>query len=371
MDGPDETSIRRDDTVRHGKLDTSTSLPLKLLSSWLTASYSFRWRPAAHFDEQSAVSESPSLNIQSNGLDAISRTRFLPEIDMEKTDIINSLAKTYGLRKYLEICTPTTGLFYSKIDRGNLETCHRLMYRCPKNFDDGLPIDFRTQIDNSSELLDVINKFIKKEDYYDLIFVDPYHNYDCGAIDMFGAFNLLAPHGVMVIHDCSPPDAGIVSSEFQEGAWCGVTYQVYLEFAWSSDIAGYCTVDSDYGCGVVFNKNARIPKNINLSTPSHKLKYDWFKNRSDNDFRYKYFDSCRSSLLNLIAPDTFKEALNASVPGAFSGPAEVVAVDILSVIPAVADAVPAAAEPPGTAIASEPVPDAAPVAVEPPDATRA
>ena len=61
-----------------------------------------------------------------------------------KTDLINELAAVHGYRSYLEICTPTTGRLYATVDRDRYTTCHRLMYRCPDKFDDGLPIDFRT-----------------------------------------------------------------------------------------------------------------------------------------------------------------------------------------------------------------------------------
>ena len=49
----------------------------------------------------------------------------------DKTDIINFLAGLDGYTSYLEICTPTTGNLYGKIDRTRFTTCHRLMYRTP------------------------------------------------------------------------------------------------------------------------------------------------------------------------------------------------------------------------------------------------
>jgi hypothetical protein len=61
-----------------------------------------------------------------------------------KADLINELSVIHGYRKYFEICTPTTGNMYSAIDRARYATCHRLMYRCPGGFNDGMPIDFRS-----------------------------------------------------------------------------------------------------------------------------------------------------------------------------------------------------------------------------------
>ena len=36
---------------------------------------------------------------------------------MNKADIINALGVRYGFSRYLEICTPTTGLLFADIDR--------------------------------------------------------------------------------------------------------------------------------------------------------------------------------------------------------------------------------------------------------------
>lgn len=286
---------------------------------------------------------------------------------MFKTAIINALAATFGLRRYLEVCTPTTGVHYHEIDRSNLDTCHRLMYRCPKDFDDGLQIDFRTQMEDSSELIDVMTTVLSPSNYYDLIFVDPYHNHECGSIDLFGAFSLLAPHGVMVVHDCSPTDPMTVGPEFQEGAWCGVTYQAFLEFVWSSEIAGYCTVNSDYGCGVVFNKEARFLPNIVLGQPSTKLKYQWVKNRVSDPFRFKFFEANRSSLLNLIAPDAFQDALRAlqaGSPSASTEPSATVAASAGEPASETSLPVELPAEPVNAANAGEPASETIPI-VEP------
>ena len=59
-------------------------------------------------------------------------------------DLINELAAIHGYRSYLEICTYTTGRLYGDLDRKPFAISHRLMYRCPEGYDDGLPIEFRS-----------------------------------------------------------------------------------------------------------------------------------------------------------------------------------------------------------------------------------
>ena len=86
-----------------------------------------------------------------------------------KTHLINELAAIHGYRAYLEICTPTTGNEYAFVDRSRYTTCHRLMYRCPDAFDDGLPIDARTAGDNIDACIGAVGA---RRSCYDAILVE-------------------------------------------------------------------------------------------------------------------------------------------------------------------------------------------------------
>ena len=72
---------------------------------------------------------------------------------MEKYDIINGLAREFGFRRYLEICTPTTGRKYQFIDTALFDVSDRLMYRCSDDFTDGADITFRDPADTSLALM--------------------------------------------------------------------------------------------------------------------------------------------------------------------------------------------------------------------------
>jgi hypothetical protein len=177
-------------------------------------------------------------------------------VNYTKADLINELSVIHGYRKYLEICTPTTGNMYGAIDRARYSTCHRLMYRCPAEFNDGLPIDFRSSNLDVGECV----KAVRARDLkYDVILVDPFHEYEPSALDLREAVNLLVPTGTIIVHDCFPRDATIAVPEYIDGPWCGVTYKAYLDFVLAGKGLIFCTVDTDYGCGV-------IRRNVNLST---------------------------------------------------------------------------------------------------------
>src|SRR5262249_38161739 len=156
-----------------------------------------------------------------------------------KADLINHLAAVHGYRSYLEICTPSTGLQFARLDRGQL-VCHRLMYRCPDDYSDGLDIDFRSGDLDISACLDEIRR---RQLSYDIMLVDPFHEYAQSLRDIAAAFGLIVPGGTIVVHDCLPPNELLATPTYIEGSWCGVTYKAYLDFVTPRDDLVYCTVE--------------------------------------------------------------------------------------------------------------------------------
>ena len=78
-------------------------------------------------------------------------------MNWDKTHIIKYLSKLRDYRTYLEICTPTTGNQFAKIDQSRFDVCHRLMYRCPQGFTDGRDIEFRAP---DLDIVNVLQTFI-------------------------------------------------------------------------------------------------------------------------------------------------------------------------------------------------------------------
>ena len=225
---------------------------------------------------------------------------------MEKYDIVNGLAREFGLRRYLEICTSTTGLKFQYVDPAHFDAYHRLMYRCPPGHDDGFEITHRTEAETSHALVAELHATLPAAEHYDIILVDPHHTYRASRLDLLGALCLLAPHGIMVVHDSNPTDPSIVQPQFQPGTWCGVTYQAYVDFLLGGRLAGHCTVDADYGCGVVFNEAASVPAPWRGRHPPPRLALDWAEAADDDSRRYDLFDRHRAALLNLVTPEHFR-----------------------------------------------------------------
>jgi hypothetical protein len=215
----------------------------------------------------------------------------------DKMDIIKYLSKLRDYRTYLEICTPTTGTLYAKIDPSRFDVCHRLMYQCPQDFSDGLKIDFRAaDLDIGSCLADIERGGFR----YDVILVDPWHEYEASLRDMQAALSLLTDHGSIVIHDCFPPTDDIISPEFVPGSWCGVTFIAYADFVMQNPGLQYQTIDTDFGCGIV----RRDPDSSEPNRPV-VFRDRWNSAKSSPAEAFKFMQMHQYSLLGLGSLDRF------------------------------------------------------------------
>ena len=124
---------------------------------------------------------------------------------LAKHEIAMMLAERYGYSSYLEICSPTTGNTYSLVDQGRFPRRVRLMYRCPPEFSDGELIDFRVEADACDESFG--GELLDSGERFGLVFVDPWHSYSSSRSAIEFGLKVVAPWGLVLVHDCSPPDA--------------------------------------------------------------------------------------------------------------------------------------------------------------------
>lgn len=226
---------------------------------------------------------------------------------MEKYEIINALGRARTDPRYLEICTPTTGMRFTKVDPAIFPVRHRLLYRCPPIHHDGLEITFRTANETSHDLTRALQAADLATNGYDVIFVDPFHTYFAGITDLMGALCLLRPGGVLVVHDCNPDDPATVAPDFRPGTWCGVTYQAFIDFVLATEPAGYYVIDSDYGCAVVHTSASDLP-DLPTARPTRRQVFEWTVVRETPDAAYAHFARNRRTLLNLVTPADFAAA---------------------------------------------------------------
>lgn len=232
-----------------------------------------------------------------------------------KADLINELASIRGYQSYLEIATPTSGMLYGEVNRTRYSTCHRLMYRYPANFvakliylarfQDILPIDFRTSDLDITECVRAIQARGLK---YDVILVDSFHEYAESARDIGVAVDLLNPDGTVIVHDCFPRDSALAGPTFVEGAWCGVTYKAYLDFVLSRKDLDFCTIDTDFGCGII-RKSAGGWSLSQVARQAPDGKRDaidqWIRLGDNHAAAFDLLTAHAGTLLNLVSVDEF------------------------------------------------------------------
>ena len=217
---------------------------------------------------------------------------------MLKSTVCNLLGAKYGYRSYLEIATPGSGGQHELIDRNQFTRCEQLVYVQPS--DQQADATYRTSLRTSSGLVRAI--IASHRERYDLVFVDSCHTYENSYEDIVGAFELVRPGGVMVVHDCNPTTASMAVPQIQMGEWCGVSYWAFIDFVLGRSNIRYYTVDCDYGCGVVYKlPHAHAPGPHDFAT----LEFEWTAAKWSDDSRYQFFDRNRVALLNLRTVEEF------------------------------------------------------------------
>ena len=213
-----------------------------------------------------------------------------------KMEIVNCLSAFYGKSRFLEISTATTGCMFADVDLAFLSTAHRLAYNLPSGFQDGAPIEFRSSTLNIDGC---VAELERRGARYDIILVDPYHDYERSYRDIELAFRLLSAGGIMVIHDCLPPSGGnLISPTYVPGDWCGVTFIAYIDFLMKEN-ADFVTIDCDYGCGIVRHQTERKPD------PLSSLRDAWSAARGDGERALRFVSEHKEALCNAITPYEF------------------------------------------------------------------
>jgi hypothetical protein len=228
-------------------------------------------------------------------------------LDYGKTDLVHLISNRLSLTNYLELCTSTTGLRYAEIMRWHFSSSRRLMYNCRDGFDDGYPIDYR--IDNF-DIGPAFNQLKAEASKIDICLVDAFHTYDCAIRDLKCGFELLSDGGVLIVHDCLPPSESVASPTWIPGDWAGVSYRAYLDFVLARNDLDYCTVDVDWGCGIIVKKDSLSfmtdpPSSIRKS----KMASDWFSIHNDDKAAFEFFMRNHKQLLRLISVGTFVHGL--------------------------------------------------------------
>ena len=223
-----------------------------------------------------------------------------------KMEVVNILAGFRGYTSCLEICTPTTVGDPSLLDAGRFTRVHRLVYGASDRFDDGAPVELRSP---TLDIESCVAELGRRGALYDIVLVDPHHDYECSYRDLALGLRFLSGDGAVVIHDVLPPRNGeMISPVFVPGAWCGLTFVAYVDFLMNEN-PEFFTVESDYGCGVIGKG-----RQDDVFAP---FRQDWQNARRDREQAFQYVSRHKYPLLNLKTDRDFLREHNwpASIAG--------------------------------------------------------
>jgi SAM-dependent methyltransferase len=212
-----------------------------------------------------------------------------------KADIINALGHANNYSVYLEVASRITGHKFSDISERIFTTKQRVLYNVPDDYSDGLPVQYTSTKLNGEVCLQQI---VDSGQTFDVVFVDPYHSFEASKIDLEYGYKLLKPGGVLVVHDCNPPDQDLTSADYHGGYWLGQTYLAFLDFVAQRPELEYCVVDTDWGVGLIFRSKGDKPKR--RGRLPRRPDIDCFDVRT-----WKDFDHYRKRILRLISVRRF------------------------------------------------------------------
>jgi hypothetical protein len=104
------------------------------------------------------------------------------------------------------------------------------------------------------------------------------------------------------VHDCLPAAYEETSPTFQYGDWCGQSYRAYLDFLQTDLEFDYCTVDTDYGCGVIRKPAQPWAKRGVRDTPVWR---QWRLTSLDPQGAWQTLQQHKQELLKLLSPEEF------------------------------------------------------------------
>lgn len=155
---------------------------------------------------------------------------------LTRLEALNRIAHSLGARTYLEI----------GVQRGHV---FRLVNVAHKVGVDPDPLSAATVHETSDAYFAGLDPAVR----FDLIFIDGLHLSEQVERDVENALAHLSEGGVLVLHDCDPPNETAAGREMCSGFWCGDVWRAWV--AWRRLLAPWNyqthTVDADLGLGMI------------------------------------------------------------------------------------------------------------------------
>jgi hypothetical protein len=203
-------------------------------------------------------------------------------VDLPKkfNDLYLLLNEKCAFKNILIVNTKTTGSFLDKM--------------CL----DKTPIRIKYNSNNLDELVKKLNGLSDKPERFDLILLDPYHEYNHSMVALRMLTALLDETGILISHDCYPPNFNLTSPVCTKGAWCGVTYAAFIENAYDNPNFYYAVINNDYGLGILSKLEIVFVKKI-MENEKQTQFLEMFK-QNDYENAYNYLKQYSNEIINLV-----------------------------------------------------------------------
>jgi hypothetical protein len=175
---------------------------------------------------------------------------------MDKTGLINYLIDQRKFKAYLEI-----GMHEEHQNFAHIRCAYKRIVTSDN-------------MNNGNNGLD----FVRNKRKFDIVFIDGIHTEEQVIKDISNAFMSLAKGGVIVIHDCMPPDAWHqrAQEDYHAGEnWNGTVWKAVLKVFNRTKYKCYL-VDTDWGCGIIDTAKSQLPLQRPLpNSLEYDLHYKW------------------------------------------------------------------------------------------------
>ena len=186
----------------------------------------------------------------------------------------------------LMIRSVTTGLWMRRLLKDDPRVIHIVYRSDPQPVVDGV-----VEQDQVPELLEQMGR------QFDLIVMDPFHEYNVSIRDLYLNYSLLTDDGIIVSHDCYPPTRPQACALYTPGKWCGETYIALVQFARDHPHLYYAVTTTDHGIGIISKQY--------MSSMSNSLCQDHQDellrlHRLGSSNTYSYFRQHSALLINVL-----------------------------------------------------------------------
>jgi hypothetical protein len=187
----------------------------------------------------------------------------LPEKEIDKTILLNTLIEKFGYKSYLEI------------GQG----------KAPDNFDH-IRCRIRVGVDpepscNAGYCLTSDEFFEINKATFDLIFVDGLHHNEQVYRDILNALSCLNKNGTIVVHDCNPVNEGMQKVPQTQDFWTGDVWKAWARLRSERGDLEMFVMKNGNGCGVI-----RPGEQKTITIPD-SLTYGYFDKNRDYLLNYK------------------------------------------------------------------------------------